>query len=364
MKYLHCKLENIIEKNKVVSRETLILFFMTIAVLTAFFYNTNTANAGFFSSISSSIADEVSAQTKESNVNSGSQNMALLQPAINIEPVPKRSTDEAISTSGNALVAEIGPQGTISEIVDDYSTEISIYVVREGDTLSSIADLFNVSINTIVWANDISRNSNLVEGQKLVILPISGVKYTVKKGDTIKGIVLRYKANLDEVLKYNDITLSTTLKPGDLIIIPDAEPSNDGKSNKNTVILDNKVHDSDGPYYPGYFIRPIEGGKKSQGLHGFNAIDLAAPSGTIIRAAASGVVISSMKNGAWHGGYGNYVIISHPNGTQTLYAHTLKNFVSVGDSVVQGQMIAKVGNTGNSTGPHVHFEIRGAKNPF
>jgi murein DD-endopeptidase MepM/ murein hydrolase activator NlpD len=85
--------------------------------------------------------------------------------------------------------------------------------------------------------------------------------------------------------------------------------------------------------------------------------------GTPIRASAAGTVIVS-KTGGWHGGYGNYVIISHSNGTQTLYAHTQKNFVSVGDSVEQGQLIARVGNTGNSTGPHVHFEIRGAKNPF
>jgi murein DD-endopeptidase MepM/ murein hydrolase activator NlpD len=75
-------------------------------------------------------------------------------------------------------------------------------------------------------------------------------------------------------------------------------------------------------------------------------------------------VIASLTNGGWNGGYGNYVIISHANGTQTLYAHTQKNYVKVGDRVEQGQLIAKIGLTGKTTGPHVHFEIRGARNPF
>jgi murein DD-endopeptidase MepM/ murein hydrolase activator NlpD len=70
-----------------------------------------------------------------------------------------------------------------------------------------------------------------------------------------------------------------------------------------------------------------------------------------------------MKTG-WNGGYGKYIVISHPNGTQTLYAHNLENYVSVGDAVVRGQIIGSVGSTGKSTGPHLHFEVRGAKNPF
>jgi murein DD-endopeptidase MepM/ murein hydrolase activator NlpD len=91
---------------------------------------------------------------------------------------------------------------------------------------------------------------------------------------------------------------------------------------------------------------------------------LAAPVGTLIKASAAGKVISSINNGGWNGGYGNYVIIAHDNGSQTLYAHNQKNFVTVGERVEQGEIIAKIGMTGKTTGPHVHFEIRGAKNPF
>jgi murein DD-endopeptidase MepM/ murein hydrolase activator NlpD len=98
-------------------------------------------------------------------------------------------------------------------------------------------------------------------------------------------------------------------------------------------------------------------------LHGHNGIDLAAPVGTPVLASAGGKVIVS-RMGGYNGGYGIYVVISHSNGTQTLYAHLNANWVSVGEEVVQGQVIGTVGRTGRVTGPHLHFEVRGAKNPF
>ncbi|HEU5114585.1 MAG TPA: M23 family metallopeptidase, partial [Candidatus Paceibacterota bacterium] len=88
-----------------------------------------------------------------------------------------------------------------------------------------------------------------------------------------------------------------------------------------------------------------------------------APIGTPIHAAASGVVIIA-RSGGYNGGYGSYVVISHPNGTQTLYAHMSKVIAHQGDAVEQGDLIGLVGSTGKSTGPHVHFEVRGAVNPF
>jgi murein DD-endopeptidase MepM/ murein hydrolase activator NlpD len=170
---------------------------------------------------------------------------------------------------------------------------------------------------------------------------------------------------LKEVLEYNDITLGTPLHIGDTIIIPDAEMT---VSEITVARKPSSIKDSTLNVPLGYYIRPIVGGRKSQGIHGHNGVDLAAPAGTIIRASAGGKVISSISNGSWNGGYGNYIIISHDNGTQTLYAHIQKSFVSVGDVVEQGEMIAKIGMTGRTTGPHVHFEIRSKgntyKNPF
>lgn len=109
-------------------------------------------------------------------------------------------------------------------------------------------------------------------------------------------------------------------------------------------------------------MRPTKG-VRSQGIHGHNGVDIAAPVGTPVWAAADGKVIVA-RSGGWNGGYGSYVVISHSNGTQTLYAHLSRVDVTVGQSVTKGKTIGAMGNTGKSTGPHLHFEVRGGKNPF
>ncbi|MDP3962453.1 MAG: M23 family metallopeptidase [bacterium] len=319
-----------------------------------------TANAGLFSFLSGVAGGKASADIQKQDDVPNSQTMPILKAVVNSNPHPKFALNEPILISENTLLAEIGPSGTISEIEDMPNTQISLYIVRSGDTLSEIASMFDVSVNTIVWANNLGRNPIIKEGQTLVILPITGIQHTVKRGDTIKGIVGKYKGNLEEVLQYNNLTLDSVINEGDTITIPDAEPSVEVAPRKNTP----KVNNSKNPVASGYYMRPISGGRRSQGIHGNNGVDLAAPIGTPIFASAGGMVIASMSNGGWNGGYGNYVIISHSNGTQTLYSHNSSNLVSVGEKVNKGQQIAKIGITGKTTGPHVHFEIRGAKNPF
>src|SRR6185503_16107771 len=106
------------------------------------------------------------------------------------------------------------------------------------------------------------------------------------------------------------------------------------------------------------------GGIKTQGIHGHNGVDLASSYGSDILASAEGEVIIS-KNSGWNGGYGSYIVIKHGNGTQTLYGHLSATTVSVGDHVTQGQLIGKMGHSGQvtgHTGTHLHFEIRGARN--
>jgi murein DD-endopeptidase MepM/ murein hydrolase activator NlpD len=339
------------------------LVLITICAIFLLNFHPKTAHAGLFSFLT---GDTASAKTQESQNVPNSQNMLVLQAVVNNDPNPNKSSSDIPTISSNALLADVGPSGLVVDDDDQENTQISLYVVHEGDSLAKIAKMFDVTVNTIIWANDLDRNPVLQKDQKLIILPISGIKYTVKSGDTIKGIVNKYKSDLNEVLKFNDLTISSMISPGDVIIIPDAEPVAAPvlKSSTSKKIALNPVHDANGPFYPGYYVRPIDGGHKSQGLHGYNGIDLADSVGTPIHASASGIVIRSTSSGAWNGGYGNYVIISHDNGTQTLYAHTQRNYVSVGDHVEQGQMIARIGMTGKTTGPHVHFEIRGAKNPF
>lgn len=265
--------------------------------------------------------------------------------------------------SDSALLPDIGPLGSIADISSDdgaapVSGRVSLYVVREGDNLSSIAELFGVSVNTIFWANDIAAANTIRTGQLLVILPVTGIRYTVKSGDTLASIAKQFKGSEEEISQFNGLD-GTHLAVGQEIIIPDGE----APYSPPAVQKQGFVSGSGGPNYSGYYLRPIEGGKKSQGLHGYNGVDLATFCGAPIMAAATGDVVIARSSG-WNGGYGRYIVISHLNGTQTLYAHASELIVTPGWHVVKGQVIGYVGATGKSTGCHVHFEVRGAKNPF
>jgi len=153
------------------------------------------------------------------------------------------------------------------------------------------------------------------------------------------------------------LAINESLEVGSIIIIPDGEltlPAAPGVRTPRFTGL---------PEYRGYYMRPIFGGRKTQGIHGYNGVDLANPCGSPILASAPGTVIITRPSG-WNGGYGRYLVLTHPNGTQTLYAHIGNILARVGQTIAQGSQIATVGDTGNSTGCHVHFEIRGARNPF
>jgi LysM repeat protein len=307
-----------------------------------------------------------------SNLNS--QNIPLLQPAVNIDPNPAKGGGDITIVSGQALAADQGPAGTDAQAATPpASTQISVYTVHDGDTLSGIASMFNVSVNTIIWANDI-KGRVIHPGDVLVILPVTGIKYTVAKGDTIASIAKKYKSDADEIASYNELSGDSSLAVGSSIIIPNGEApavvtTVKVKSPSGTVSIPKvgttaKLHDAGGPDYNYYYTWPLLGGVITQGLHGYNAVDIGAPKGTPIYAAAAGTVIVAKNNDAWNGGYGNYVVIQHGNGTQTLYAHASDVLVSPGDSVAQGKTIGLVGKTGEATGYHLHFEVRGAENPF
>ena len=313
------------------------------------------AEAGFFSSISELLIGEANAGA-ESSLNS--QNMALLQAVLSSDPNPSKGGGDITVVGGTALLPESGPTGTLADLDKDsnpLSTQISVYVVRQGDTLSGIARMYGVSVNTIIWGNDL-RNSIIREGQTLIILPVTGVRHVVKSGDTLKSIAKKYKGDLGEILDYNNLPEDAALTVGEVIIVPDGEVA---YSN----YVSNTPRGTGGPSLEGYYMRPIIGGRRTQGLHGYNGVDLGVSYGSPIYAAAPGTVIIS-RNGGWNGGYGKYIVVSHPNGTQTLYAHNSDNVVFAGANVIRGQVIGFVGSTGKSTGPHLHFEVRGARNPF
>ncbi|OGG79143.1 hypothetical protein A3A39_00800 [Candidatus Kaiserbacteria bacterium RIFCSPLOWO2_01_FULL_54_13] len=288
------------------------------------------------------------------------QAMELPKPAMNVDPSAGRGGGDITIVDDSALMPEEGPSGTIADIERPKNATISIYVVRPGDTLSGIAKMFGVSANTILWANDLPRGSRLQIGQTLTILPVTGVRYTVKKGDTLSSVAKRFGGDADEIASFNG--LEGPLALGAEIIIPDGEVAIPAAAPR--VRVPSYAAAVGTPAQVGYYLRPIAGGLKSQGIHGYNGVDIAAPSGTPILASAEGDVIIAKLSG-WNGGYGAYTVIQHGNGSQTLYAHASSLIVSAGQHVQQGQVVGYVGRTGKATGSHVHFEIRnGIRNPF
>jgi murein DD-endopeptidase MepM/ murein hydrolase activator NlpD len=294
-----------------------------------------------------------------------SQTMALFKPTV-VDSATTGDAEEMVDLNQDSLQAVSGPLRISTEDIDfPTSDTISVYEVKKGDTLQTVAKLFGVSVNTIMWANNLTSRT-ISKGDTLIILPITGIKHLVKKGDTLATIAKKYKADVQDIAMYNGLSSDAVLALGDTVIVPDGEieaissPSKPKTRPRGT----SKLLDSYANSTPtGFLIRPLVGGRKSQGLHGHNGIDIAATPGTPVLAAASGRVIVA-KLGGYNGGYGNMIIITHDNGVQTVYGHLRDIYISQGSTVNQGQTIGEVGNTGKSTGPHLHFEVRGAKNPF
>lgn len=290
-----------------------------------------------------------------------------LKASVNIDPNPNKGLGDTLQTSGGkALLAYSGPSGTIADVASSTAPgRISVYVVRPGDTLSEIADLFDVSVNTIIWANDLRGREDVHPGDTLIILPVSGIEYTTKKGDTLKALAKKYGADADEIAQYNGLDGSGALKTGITIIIPGGElggptptRSQNAPATKKGTLLG-----GGGPLLAGFFINPLPGGILTQGLHGWDAVDIGAARGTPVYAAADGTVIIA-RNSGWNGGYGRYAVITHAEGVQTVYGHFSNLLVTPGQNVGAGQLIGYVGTSGHATGPHLHFEVRGAANPF
>ncbi len=330
------------------------LFVVAFLLLPAF------AHAGFFNAIFGFIAEAEVAEEEEMVPSPNMQTMPLLKGVVNADPNAARGGGDIVVDEDGVLVPGLGPAGLGGDAKES-NGEINTYVVRPDDSLSQIAEMFGVSVNTILWANAVTDRNTIQPGDTLVILPVSGVRHVVKKGDTLKSIATKYQGDVDDIIAYNQLVDASDIAPGDTVVIPGGEVAAPKVVVKKGA--GGKVS-ATGAGGNSYLINPIPGSSRSQGIHGYNGVDLAAPVGTPIRAAAGGTVILARTGGAWNGGYGNYVVIKHANGTQTLYAHLSRTAVATGAVVGQGETIGYVGMTGKTTGAHVHFEVRGGKNPF
>ena len=257
------------------------------------------------------------------------------------------------------------------DIETEEGKEITEYVVKKGDSLGAIATDFNISLNTLLWANELNRSSVINPGQKLVILPVSGVIHHVGNKDTLGEIAETYGAKTREVIAFNNLSEEGEIFVGDILVIPDGV-----KPSRSQVVSSQAISYDRIPVASSYFIAPISPPYKiTQGLHWYNAIDFANIGGSCgkpILAAAGGKVLK-IKYG-YNGGAGNYVRIIHPNGLITHYGHMQKVLVSLGQKVSQGEIIGLMGYTGYTipsgpSGCHVHFGLYSSqgsppRNPF
>ncbi len=277
------------------------------------------------------------------------------------------STDGASEVAGQFLAdGTLLKPVVVDTTVEDGRDQLRKYKVRSGDTLTGIARQTGVSMMTIWWANKLTSKDDLKIGQVLVIPPVNGLVVTVKAGDTLATIAKAEKADAAEIVATNELT-DETLVIGQVLIIPGARgaPIPTPKPTKRPAVqvatVSRPSSGSRAParapaqYSGGAFAWPVAGGYISQYFHyGHPALDIAADYGTGVRAAATGTVIFA----GWKSNGGGYQVwIAHGGGLFTTYNHMSTLAVSYGDHVGRGDFIGRIGTSGWSTGPHLHFEV-------
>jgi murein DD-endopeptidase MepM/ murein hydrolase activator NlpD len=253
--------------------------------------------------------------------------------------------------SADVLLSAVVPHTTIPR---RYRIDPITYTVESGDSASSIADKFGVSMETVLWANgNLEDNPDfLADGDVLTVLPVSGVYHTVVKGDTLASIAQQYKALVKDITGYegNYLQEPYEITIGQKLIVPGGRKP---YQVRHVVEWSGTVPEG-AKRGTGQFGYPISGFISQRYNEYHHGLDIAAPKGTPVKAADSGYVALVGRNDL---SYGNYVVIDHGNGFQTLYGHFDVVYVKAGQSVGKGQTIGLCGSTGKSTGPHVHFEV-------
>jgi len=272
-------------------------------------------------------------------------------PGTNIDPweIPSPSSVVTAATDDPTLAT------SFSEKLRDSIIE---YGVQEGDTLSSIAEKFDVSIDTLRWQNNLQSRDQIKLGQKLEILPVTGVLHKVKKGDTVYSIAKKYDSSPQAVVDFpynafvNDETFELAI--GQTVVVPDGVmPSVEPWS--GVARIRQVTPDAGTVVASGVFVWPSSGSISQRFVWYHKGIDIANKSAPAVLAADAGTVV--MAGWPDNYGYGNRVLIDHNNGYRTLYGHLSKIYVVPGQTVKRGDAIGQMGSTGRSTGTHLHFEV-------
>lgn len=296
----------------------------------------------------------------------GSRLAAAIASDVGLITFDDPEVEFAATLGGNAVVAPLSPlvpePGSDPSGSTQKSSQPRVYTVQENDTIASIAAQFDISANTILWANGLSSKDVIKVGDHLTILPVTGVLHTVSNGDTISGIAADYDAKQSDIIEYNNLGDGSRLSLGQKIIVPDGDGT-PAQAVPSVVSSNTRVarEAEDGP-------TPAPAPTDGSGLlwptttkhisqyfkWGHTGIDIDNRSRPAVYAAAGGTVEFT----GWLGGYGNLIIVNHGGGMTTYYAHLDKFYVSKGQAVEKGAAIGQMGSTGRSTGPHLHFEVR------
>ncbi len=290
-----------------------------------------------------------------------------------LSPAVQEINLEAPEYAFDAATTSLSRLASLHTVIPERArANIAEYTVEAGDSVFTIAKQFNIEPETVLWANSeiLDDNPNMLSvGQVLKIPAVDGVIYKWKSSDTIEGVAKKFKTDPDAILTWPDNHLDMAnprIASGTMVMIPGGSRelktwvvptmwrANSGASRNIQTGCDTSGGTA---YGTGYFVWPTvnHGISGNDYWSGHLGIDIAAATGAPVYAADSGVVVYS---GSISGGYGLMVMIDHGNGFHTLYAHLSQLVARCGSNVTQGQTIAYSGSTGNSTGPHLHFEIR------